>query len=110
MITEKMKRAAAEVLQEIARKAGAIQPLEAFYAEATAALEAAERAAWRPVEEADPEMEYLLYYPEKVTGAHKQAKLPARVVVGYPGDSPNRPPTHFRPLPSPPEAPKGEDL
>ena len=77
--------------------------------EARAALEAAERAAWRPIEEADPEREYLLYSPEKITGAHKQAKLPARVVVGYPGDSPNRPPTHSRPLPSPPEAPKGEE-
>jgi hypothetical protein len=51
MITPEMKKAAALALQEIARKAGASQPLEAFYPEATAALEAAERAAWRPIEE-----------------------------------------------------------
>lgn len=73
------------------------------FARIRAALEAAERAAWRPIEEANPGQAYLLYYPEMITGTHRQAKLPPMWKVGQADDTPFRVPTHFRPLPTPGE-------
>lgn len=61
---------------------------------------------WRPIETA-PKGLLLLYYPAAVTGAHGQIIHSARIIVGLADDTPNRPPSHWMPLPQPPEASHG---
>jgi hypothetical protein len=65
------------------------------------ALIAALAAMWRP---ADDRCDGLLFFPRKVTGHHRQSCLPEMMKVGRASDFPNRQPTHFMPLPSPPKA------
>lgn len=66
-----------------------------------AALTAALAAMWRP---ADDHCNGLLFFPRKVTGHYRQSCLPEMMKVGRASDFPNRLPTHFMPLPSPPKA------
>lgn len=68
-----------------------------------AALRAQE---WMPIETA-PREEVLLYFPRIVTGAHRQSVLSEMCRVGRVSDTPNRRPTHWRPLPA---SPNGEPL
>ena len=57
---------------------------------------------WQPIETA-PNADALLYFPEKVVGAHKQSTLQAMMKVGRASDFPNRFPSHWQPLPKPPQ-------
>lgn len=57
---------------------------------------------WLDIESAPKDRKVLLYWPHKVTGAHKQAELAAMIQVDYAGSSPHRRPTHWMPLPEPP--------
>ena len=68
-----------------------------------AALRAQE---WQPIETA-PREDVLLYFPRIVTGAHRQSVLSEMYRVGRVSDTPNRRPTHWRPLPA---SPRGEPL
>ena len=68
-----------------------------------AALRAQE---WVPIETA-PREEVLLYFPRIVTGAHRQSVLSEMYRVSRVSDTPNRRPTHWRPLPA---SPNGEPL
>lgn len=58
--------------------------------------------SWQPIETA-PKGNVLLYFPEVVTGAYKQSKLAARMIVDRADAFPNRMPTHWAPLPEPPK-------
>jgi hypothetical protein len=55
---------------------------------------------WQPIETA-PSGEVLLYWPRKVKG--RNSVLHAMIRVGNANGAPNRPPTHWMPLPEPPK-------
>jgi hypothetical protein len=55
---------------------------------------------WQPIETA-PSGEVLLYWPRKVKG--RNSVLHAMIRVGNANGTPNRPPTHWMPLPEPPK-------
>lgn len=59
---------------------------------------------WRPIENA-PNGQVLLYWPatKPARGHSGQHTLSARIAVDYADSTPNRPPTHWMPLPEPPE-------
>ena len=98
-VTDEMVRVAAEAM---AAKRSELQhlPLARIYGDLSrAALEAALGAMWRP---AESDSNGLLYFPKKVTGHYSQYSLPEMMKVGLASDYPNRLPTHFMPLPSPP--------
>lgn len=57
---------------------------------------------WKPIESYSGDDEVLLYWPAEVRGAHRQVHLPEMMRVGYPSNTPNRPPTHWMPKPKPP--------
>lgn len=57
---------------------------------------------WQPIETA-PKGELLLYAPAEVRG--RNSRLPERIYIGSRYDAPNRPPTHWMPLPKPPVSP-----
>jgi len=71
-----------------------------------AIIEALRAQEWRDIETA-PRDEVLLYFPKIVTGAHRQSFLPEMYRIGRASDTPNRRPTHWRPLPA---SPRGEPL
>jgi len=56
---------------------------------------------WQPIETA-PDDELLLYFPSKVVGAYAQSTLPAMRKVGRVSEYPNRPPSHWMPIPPDP--------
>jgi len=64
-------------------------------------LEAAEQAAWRPIEEAPRSDDVILYFP----GTEKPQPIgqSSMVKVGVARDFPFRRPTHYRPPPEPPK-------
>ena len=106
-VNDDMVRAAAEVFCDngihiALPQDGDLDDLERErYDTLRAALTAALAAMWRP---AESESNGLLYFPKKVTGHHRQSCLPEMMNVGHASDFPNRQPTHFMPLPSPPKA------
>ena len=57
---------------------------------------------WIDIETAPSNKDVLLYFPAKVTGAYKQNTLSPMMKIGRAHDFPNRMPTHWMPLPSPP--------
>lgn len=57
---------------------------------------------WRSIETA-PQGELLLYWPERVDPSGRN-RLSAMIQVGHRGSTPNRPPTHWMPLPPPPHS------
>jgi hypothetical protein len=61
-------------------------------------------SAWQPIETVPKyRSELLLYFPAKIIGAHRQYKQPAMMRIDfYPVDYP-RQPTHWMPLPEPPQ-------
>lgn len=60
----------------------------------------ADTRGWRDIKTA-PRCEVLLYYPATQNG-HPSNALPEWIVVGYAGGT-TRKPTHWMPLPAPPE-------
>lgn len=68
-----------------------------------AALEAAEAAAWRPIEEADGKGDVLMVNAErgKYDVACQNSPFDIRIAFGWMWSFP---PTHFRPLPEPPRS------
>lgn len=57
---------------------------------------------WQPIETA-PKGQVLLYWPKVPNARDPALCLPAMISVGYAGSTPNRPPTHWMPLPEPPK-------
>jgi hypothetical protein len=62
---------------------------------------------WQPIETA-PRGLVLLYWPasKPARGGHASNSLPPMIRVDYSGSTPNRPPTHWMPLPEPPDEPR----
>jgi hypothetical protein len=60
-----------------------------------------ELKGWQPIETA-PLGNLLLYAPAKVARNRGMTHQP-RLYIGVRSDAPNRPPTHWMPLPSPPK-------
>lgn len=59
---------------------------------------------WLPIESA-PKGQVLLYWPAtKPARGHPSNTLGERIDVGYAGETPHRPPTHWMPLPPPPDS------
>jgi hypothetical protein len=58
---------------------------------------------WQPIETAPKKGEVILYWPKVIKP--RGSVLYEMIQIGHPHGTPNRPPTHWMPLPSPPEAP-----
>lgn len=56
---------------------------------------------WHPIDTA-PRGLVLLYFPTVIVGAYQQSTLHERMIVDMADGFPNRPPTHWMPLPAPP--------
>lgn len=60
---------------------------------------------WRPIETAPARREVLLFWPASGYARGRKAPiLSQRIAVGHKDGTPNRPPTHWMPLPEPPDA------
>jgi len=61
-------------------------------------------ANWQPIETAPDKGDLLLYNPAEYNERTGKLRISACVRVGYKGDWPMRPATHWMPLPTPPSA------
>jgi hypothetical protein len=61
---------------------------------------------WKTIESAPETGEVLLYQPAVYSERDKTIKLRPLTRVGRRGDWPNRPPSHWMPLPPPPKEPQ----
>lgn len=57
---------------------------------------------WQPIETAPQTGEVLLYWPTKVKG--RNSILYEMIRIGNVNGTPHRPPTHWMPLPEPPQS------
>lgn len=86
---------------------------EHYMAAAEAAIDAYEAALWRPIGEAPADGDFLVLAPGHVHGdiqacrsRQRQDAKPYRVIGGQFGFDLVRNPTHFHPLPAPPQDPE----
>jgi hypothetical protein len=59
------------------------------------------RMNWQPIETAPKKGEVILYWPKVIKP--RGSVLYEMIQIGHPHGTPNRPPTHWMPLPDPPK-------
>jgi hypothetical protein len=62
-------------------------------------------AGWQPIETAPKHTMVILYHPKEIENRHgvKRQTHSEWIRIGYLGETPNRPPTHWMSLPKPPQ-------
>jgi hypothetical protein len=74
---------------------------DSFSSDRGVASQAATGAPWQPIATA-PKSDVLLYHPVVYNKRDGHKTHPALMRVGHPHEWPNRPATHWQPLPPPP--------